>query len=84
MRFSLVEPKKYYNFATANETRCVSSARLECLPVTQEVTGSSPVRTASFEGKMHKRCVSSARLECLPVTQEVTGSSPVRTASNLS
>ena len=31
---------------------CVSSAWLECLPVTQEVTGSSPVRTAkeiSFE-----------------------------------
>ena len=26
--------------------RCVSSAWLECLPVTQEVTGSSPVRTA--------------------------------------
>ena len=25
---------------------CVSSVWLECLPVTQEVTGSSPVRTA--------------------------------------
>ena len=41
--------KKVRTFATAIETdttRCVSSAWLECLPVTQEVTGSSPVRTA--------------------------------------
>ena len=29
-----------------NTIWCVSSAWLECLPVTQEVTGSSPVRTA--------------------------------------
>ena len=35
-----------YTFATAKAKRCVSSAWLECLPVTQEVTGSSPVRTA--------------------------------------
>ena len=33
-------------FASANKNWCVSSAWLECLPVTQEVTGSSPVRTA--------------------------------------
>ena len=39
-------------FATAIETdttMCVSSAWLECLPVTQEVTGSSPVRTAEHK-----------------------------------
>ena len=46
--------EKGYTFASrlrenANRTKdywCVSSAWLECLPVTQEVTGSSPVRTA--------------------------------------
>ena len=34
------------NHATNMSNWCVSSAWLECLPVTQEVTGSSPVRTA--------------------------------------
>ena len=33
--------------------RCVSSAWLECLPVTQEVTGSSPVRTARLQRQMN-------------------------------
>ena len=32
--------------------RCVSSAWLECLPVTQEVTGSSPVRTAERDPRV--------------------------------
>ena len=44
--FSFGVNKNYYTFATAKLPRCVSSAWLECLPVTQEVTGSSPVRTA--------------------------------------
>ena len=37
------------NHATNMSNWCVSSAWLECLPVTQEVTGSSPVRTAKKE-----------------------------------
>ena len=83
---SLAVIKNIHTFATANKEmseRCVSSAWLECLPVTQEVTGSSPVRTAKVSGIAKLRCVSSAWLECLPVTQEVTGSSPVRTAKIL-
>ena len=36
------------NHATNMSNWCVSSAWLECLPVTQEVTGSSPVRTANY------------------------------------
>ena len=46
----LVDTKKNSTFAPAirkgHNAWCVSSAWLECLPVTQEVTGSSPVRTA--------------------------------------
>ena len=38
--------KKYIYLCIRKRGRCVSSAWLECLPVTQEVTGSSPVRTA--------------------------------------
>ena len=85
----LVDTKKNSTFAPAirkgHNAWCVSSAWLECLPVTQEVTGSSPVRTANYAKnhfcmRIQRWCVSSAWLECLPVTQEVTGSSPVRTA----
>ena len=49
----LVDTKKNSTFAPAirkgHNAWCVSSAWLECLPVTQEVTGSSPVRTAKEE-----------------------------------
>ena len=38
--------KYWLTFALANKKWCVSSAWLECMPVTHEVTGSSPVRTA--------------------------------------
>ena len=48
----LVDTKKNSTFAPAirkgHNAWCVSSAWLECLPVTQEVTGSSPVRTANY------------------------------------